>query len=108
MVVYVNNAYSTKMLDNALFMQEEIEFEEFNEACKDPNVINCIGHPDTAEMFGVEMTRKNIRLKDGDILFVCEMNNESRTRLPEGITRMSELPEGVWFRFLKITVLEAI
>ena len=108
MVIYINNAYSTKMLENALIMQEEIEFEEFNEACKNPDAINCIGHPDTAEIFGVEMARRTIHLVDGDVLFICEMNNKTGTRLPEGITRMSELPEGAYFRFLKITVLEAI
>lgn len=106
-IKFVNNAFSTKMLQSDLAIaQVTISENEFmNEAHKD-DVTSVIGHPDTAKLFGLKENRQSLTLKSGDTLFVCEMNNQTKTRLPEGITRMSEIPDGFTFRFLKIKVFD--
>lgn len=107
MVVYVNNAWSSKMLQDDLSVaQFVITEEEFMRESHKENVISVIGHPDTAKLFGLEENRQTLVLKEGDVVFVCELNNTTNTRLPEGITRMVEIPDGFSFRFLKIIVFE--
>lgn len=102
---YVNNAWSSKMLQDSLAIgQIEISEEEFMREVHQPDVISVIGHPDTAKLFDLPENRQTLVLNEGDILFVCELNNKTNTRLPEGITRMEQIPEGFSFRFLKITV----
>lgn len=102
----VNNAFSTKMIkDNRLNVKfEEISKETFMREAHTEDAISVIGHPDTAKLFDLEANRQTIVLEEGDVLFVCELNNTTGTRLPEGITRMAEIPDGFTFRFLKITV----
>ena len=106
MVKIVNNAFSSKMIkDSSLLIKfEEISEEEFMIESHKPDVLSVIGHPDTAKLFNLEANRQTIELHAGDVLFVCELNNTTGTRLPEGITRMVEIPDGFSFRFLKITV----
>lgn len=106
MTIYANNAWSSKMLqDDLAISQERIDEKEFRQAIAD-GAISVIGHPDTAEMFGVENNRQTLVLTPGDIIYVCELNNPEKTRFPEGTTRMEQLPDGFFFRFLKITVFE--
>ena len=107
MTIFVNNAWSSKMLQEDLAIaQFEISEEEFMREAHNPDCISVVGHPDTAKLFDLEENRKTLVLSSGDIVFVCELNNSTGTRLPEGITRMEEIPDGFDFRFLKIIVFE--
>lgn len=107
MAKYVNNAFSTKMLDsNCAYAQFEISESEFMHKSHQEDVTCVIGHPDTAEMFQFTENRQTLKLQDGDILYVCEMNNPSGTRLPIGITLVKELPQGFYFRFLEIQIFK--
>lgn len=103
---YVNNAWSSKMLQDDLAMaQFNIDEEEFIQAInKGATVV--IGHEDTAALFGVESNRQTLILHPGDIVYVCELNNETGGRLPIGITELSQIPDGFWFRFLKCIVFD--
>lgn len=106
MTVYVNNAWSSKMLQEDLaIIQKKISKDEFMMESHKPETISVIGHPDTAKLFNLKENRSTLILKPNDIVYICELNNTSGTRLPEGITRMEEIPEGFTFRFLKIKVI---
>lgn len=104
---YVNNAWSTKMLQRDLAVaQFTIDEAEFRQAIDDGAKV-VIGHPDTAEMFGVKMNRQTLVLEPNDMIYVCELNADKMAgRLPAGITQLAEIPEGFWFRFLKMIVFE--
>ena len=107
MTIFVNNAFSTKMVqENLAFTIEIITEEEFMTEVHKDNVHSVVGHEDTAEMFDLTWNRETLVLHKGDVLFVCEMNNPTGTRLPVGITMVSELPDGFFFRFLKVTILD--
>lgn len=58
-----------------------------------------VGHEDTAKILGVLFNRETITMKEGDELYIAELNGG---RLPEGAT---ELPEGFSFQYSKITIL---
>lgn len=104
---FANNAWSSKMLqDDLAVAQFNITKEEFMRESHKPNTLSVIGHPDTAKLFGLKENRKTLVLNPGDVVFICELNNNTGTRLPEGITRMEEIPDGFTFRFLKEIVFE--
>lgn len=103
---YVNNAWSSKMLQKDLgILQFNISEEEFMREVHKPDVVSVIGHPDTAKLFNLPENRSTLILNEGDIVYVCELNNNTGTRLPVGITRIEDIPEGFYFRFLKIIVI---
>ena len=104
MVKYVNNAYSPKMLkeNNLAIAQKEISEQEFMMESHKPDVQSFVGHPDTAKLFNLKHNRGTIVLHEGDVLFMCELNNENKTRLSEGVTRIADVHEGVTWRFLKM------
>lgn len=103
---FVNNAFSQKMLrDGAIVKFDRISRVKFMQESHRKNVVSCIGHQDTAKMFNLKFNRTNIKLDKGDVLFVCELNSNVDGRLPEGICRINELPNGFKFKFWKITVL---
>ena len=104
MAKYVNNAYSPKMIkeDNLAVAQKEISEQEFMEESHKSDVQSFIGHEDTAKLFNLKNNRGTIVLHEGDVLFMCELNNTTGTRLPEGITRMEQIPDGFTWRFLKM------
>ena len=104
----INNAFSTKMIqrDGLSVAHKIISEEEFLEQAHSDDSICVIGHPDTAELFGVKENRQTIVLEEGDVLFVAELNNSTGTRLPVGITQMEEIPDGFSFRFLKLVVFK--
>ena len=108
MVVYINNAFSSKMIvEKGLCTSFDfISEEDFIEESHKEGVISTIGHPDTAKMFNLKENRQTVHLNDGDTLFVCELNNSTNTRLPVGITQLEEMPDGFSFRFLKIEVFK--
>lgn len=106
MTVYVNNAFSTKMLEKDCTIScQFIDENKFREAILLADEI-IIGHEDTAKYFNVNMNRKTIRFKKNDILFVCEANNESGERLPSGTQFLEEMGESFYFRFIKIIIKE--
>lgn len=101
----VNNAFSTKMLQNGANVQISIiDEEEFKSAIQIADEI-VIGHEDTANYFGVPMNRQTVHLQTGDVLFVCEANSKTGGRLPSGTEFLSQMGDGFYFRFLKIEVL---
>lgn len=105
----VNNAFSTKMLTGDIgceFLTKItiISEDEFKNAIKkDAKIV--IGHPDTAEYFGVEMNRETIHLNKNTTLYVCEANCKDGGRLPSGTEFLEQMGEGFYFRFLKIEIL---
>lgn len=106
MSTYINNAWSSKMLQDDLAMaQFNITEQEFREAINNGATV-VIGHEDTAALFGVVSNRQTLVLHPGDIVFVCELNQECGGRLPEGLHRLEDIPDGFWFRFLKCVVFE--
>ena len=100
----VNNAFSSKIVkqDGLAAVHHIITEDEFMTETHKSDVVSCIGHEDTAKLFNLEFNRQSIELHEGDILFVCELNNPNGTRLPAGITEISQLPDGFHFRFLKL------
>lgn len=61
-------------------------------------ITSVIGHEDIARVLGVPFNRISVKLKDGDILYVAQLQGG---RLPEGA---KTLPEGFQFRFIKVTL----
>lgn len=127
-MIYLSNAFSLQMLDSfpanitiTEVSQDEIfvntaELEDGSEVYGDDikkyqnyvisykrellhHIISIIGHQDTANVLGVEMNRINVTLKEGDVLYVAQLQGG---RLPEGNTT---LPEGFSFKFIKVEVL---
>lgn len=62
------------------------------------DIKSVIGHQDTANVLGVEMNRENVALKEGDILYVAQLQGG---RLPEGSV---SLPSNYSFKFLKVEI----
>lgn len=97
-MIYVGNAFSTKMLDAPQTVKfEEVDADEFNRI-KD-NATSVVGHQDTANVLGVQMNRVSLKLQKNDILYVVELQGG---RLPEGVTT---LPDGFTFKYIKCEIL---
>ena len=90
---YLLNAFSLQMVDVPCIAI----FEEVDEL--PDGLTSAIGHADTAKVLGVEPNRINVRLSDGDIAYVAQLQGG---RLPEGATT---LPEGCSFKFIKVKVV---
>ena len=98
LMIYVGNAFSTKMLDAPQTVKfEEISKDEFD--CIKDNATSVVGHQDTANVLGVEMNRVSLKLQKNDILYVAELQGG---RLPEGVT---SLPNGFTFKYIKCEIL---
>lgn len=95
---YIANAFSLQMIDveNYSINVTTLNEEEFNAVKSTAHSV--VGHPDTANVLGVEHNRSSIKLNIGDILYVAQL---SGGRLPEGATK---LPEGFSFKYLKVTI----
>lgn len=105
MKTIVNNAFSTKMLQNdATAHISIIDEAEFKKAIQIADEI-VIGHEDTADYFGVPLNRQTVHLQSGDVLFVCEANSKTGGRLPSGTEFLSQMGDGFYFRFLKIKII---
>lgn len=97
-MIYIANAFSTKMLDAPQTVKfEMVDVDEFN--CIKDNAISAVGHQDTANVLGVEMNRVSLKLQKNDILYVAELQGG---RLPEGVTT---LPSGFTFKYIKCEIL---
>ena len=84
MVKYVCNALSGKMLSQlSRFNLDGIEITEdfFRRMTQD--AVSFIGHHDLAEKFDVEYNRENLYLKDGDVLYVAQYDDEGRNKKEE-------------------------
>ena len=104
MVVYVNNAFSTKMVDDDANVDIKfISEDEFRSAIPLADEV-VIGHEDTGNYFGVKLNRKTIKLNDDDVLYVCEANSKDGGRLPSGTEFLEQMGDGFYFRFIKITI----
>ena len=95
---YISNAFSLQMIDaeNYSVNVTTLTEEEFNNIKSTAHSV--VGHPDTANVLGVEYKRSSIKLNIGDVLYVAQL---SGGRLPEGATK---LPEGFSFKYLKVTI----
>lgn len=97
-IVYIGNAFSTRMMvgdgDVHIRTISEKEFEEVKSTAH-----SIVGHPDTANVLGVKMNRESITLSEGDVLYIAEIKGGKR--LPEGATK---LPEGFAFTYKKVWV----
>lgn len=97
-MIYVGNAFSTKMLDAPQTVKfEKVDVDEFNEIKK--TATSAVGHQDTANVLGVEMNRVSLKLQKNDILYIAELQGG---RLPEGVTT---LPKGFAFKYIKCEIL---
>lgn len=104
-MIVVNNAFSTKMLQNDATAHISIIDEvDFKNAIKTADKV-VIGHEDTADYFGVALNRQTIHLNKGDTLFVCEANAKDGGRLPSGTEFLKQMGDGFYFRFLKIEII---
>lgn len=105
-MIFVNNAFSTKMLQNgdANVSISFISEKEFRDAIKVADEV-VIGHQDTADYFNVPFNRKTITLSDGDVLFVAEANSKDGGRLPSGTEFLEQMGDGFFFRFMRIEIL---
>jgi hypothetical protein len=108
MKVYIANAFSLNMLPaGSKYYQvnvNEISVDEVEVTLKnDFEVVSCVGHADTANLFSklldypVAFNRVPVKLEARDMLFVGQVNG----RLPEGCT---ELPEGVTITWYLVTL----
>ncbi|OGB93281.1 MAG: hypothetical protein A2Z31_01215 [candidate division NC10 bacterium RBG_16_65_8] len=81
-----------------------VKFEKINSADVPADAVSCVGHADTASVFGgifgreVEVSRTSVSLRQGDRLFVGQYTGP---RLPEGATT---LPEGATVTWWRVTV----
>lgn len=92
---YLLNAFSLQMVDVPCIAI-------FKEVDALPNgLTSAIGHQDTANVLGVPMNRVNVRLSEGDIAYIAQLQGG---RLPEGSTT---LPDGFSFKFIKVTVVSS-
>lgn len=103
--VYINNAFSTKMLTHDVDVRFIfIDEDEFRDAIAEADEI-IIGHQDTADYFNVPLNRKTITLNKGDELYVCEANSKDGGRLPSGTEFLEQMGEDFYFRFIKIEMV---
>ena len=90
---YLLNAFSLQMVDvPCIALFEEVDVLP-------DGLTSAIGHQDTANVLGVPMNRINVRLSDGDVAYVAQLQGG---RLPEGSTT---LPDGFSFKFIKVKVV---
>lgn len=102
----VNNAFSTKMLVGDVGCEFLTRFtiiseDEFRRAIEE-NAKIVIGHPDTADYFGVKMNRETIHLDGNTTLYVCEANCKDGGRLPSGTEFLEQMGKDFYFRFIKV------
>ena len=96
MVVYVGNAISDQMFND----DEEVTLHR-KPATKEEipkDAISIMGHKEIARVSGYPYNRIGIKLKNGDVLFLCQVTDG---RLLEGCT---SLPEGFGFRWVKYEI----
>ena len=103
-MLYVNNAFSTKMVDYDCNVKIEFVSEDYFRASIPLADEVVIGYKDTGDYFGVPVNRKTIHLDKGDVLLVCEANSKDGGRLPSGTEFLSQMGDGVYFRFIKVIV----
>lgn len=97
-MIYIGNAFSTKMLDAPQTVKfEEVGIDEFDKV--KATATSAVGHQDTANVLGVKMNRISLKLKENDVLYVAELQGG---RLPEGVTT---LPDGFTFKYIKCEIL---
>lgn len=103
---YLANAFSLQMLEAlpAVIKVREAKEEEIFSVAADGSknlvngIVSVIGHEDTARVLGVPFNRISVKFKDGDIIYVAQLQGG---RLPEGATT---LPEGFKFKYIKVTL----
>lgn len=103
---YLANAFSLQMLEAlpAVIKVREAKEEEIFSVAADGSknlvngIVSVIGHEDTARVLGVPFNRISVKVKDGDIVYVAQLQGG---RLPEGATT---LPEGFKFKYIKVTL----
>lgn len=92
--MFICNAFSIQMLSN---LNCSVKFEEVETLPE--GLESAIGHQDTAAVLGYPVNRVNVKLTQGDVIYVAQLMGG---RLPEGSTT---LPEGFSFKFIKVTVM---
>ena len=101
-MIYLSNAFSLGMLTPEVVLKD-IKIEAI-EASDVPDAESCVGHADTAYLFGSLLNRKvacnriTVALTTGDTLYVGQL---SGPRMSEGATK---LPEGATLRWFKVSV----
>lgn len=92
---YIANAFSLQMLDLKDVTNIKVTpVDGFPTDCT-----SAVGHPDTANVLGVECNRINVHLNKGDELYVAQIVGG---RLPEGTTK---LPEGFVIKFARVEII---
>jgi len=95
---YIGNAFSFQMLigKGGNLEWENISQTTFLKETKDAK--SCVGNTDIANILGVEYNREPICLKEGDLLYLCQLYGK---KLPTGATK---LPKDCKFKYFKIKV----
>jgi hypothetical protein len=92
---YIGNAFSLGMIPTDLLGNVKLSPVDGPEG----QCVSCVGHTDTASVLGVAFNRASITLRQGDVLYVAQLQGG---RLPEGVTT---LPEGFTFSWVKVEVV---
>lgn len=92
--MFICNAFSIQMLTS---LNCSVKFETIDSLPE--GLESAIGHQDTANVLGYPMNRVNVKLAQGDVIYIAQLMGG---RLPEGSTK---LPEGFSFKFIKVTVM---
>ena len=96
---YVGNGFSANMVDGDFLLKfESISEEEFMENAMQAHSV--IGHEDIADELGLEFNREQIKLVDGDVLFL--VTPLYRPKLEGEVYRFVPRSEGWVYR--KVTV----
>ena len=96
-MIYVANAFSLGMVSFADL--PNVRFAPIQRPVLDGlQWTSAVGHADTAALLGVPMARISVALKQGDTLYVAQLQGP---RLPEGTT---VLPEGSSFVWISVTI----
>jgi hypothetical protein len=96
-MIYVANAFSLGMVSSADL--PKVRFAPIQRPVLDGLVwTSAVGHADTAALLGVPMARISVALKQGDTLYVAQLQGP---RLPEGTT---VLPAGSSFVWVSVTI----
>lgn len=103
MADYLVNAFSLQMIETK-GGQRVMNFQEIEQPSQEElqKMTSAIGHKDLAQILGVECNRINVKMQEGDTLYVAQLQGG---RLPEGATT---LPEGFTLKWYKVNYITKV
>ena len=105
MTNYIGNAFSASMVGNNLAKFEKITKGDFVKAGKTAKSV--VGHPEIAQLFGLELNRESISLKAGDVLYIVTPAQRLMAgKTVENGAKYEFVPEEQGYVYKKVTILE--